>query len=145
MVGAPPSDGFRLFAGGAVAGNTMCFDNVTIEEVISTCPAIASVACTVDCAAGEVNLGWPSGAFTAIAVERNGSIIATLAGTATSYTDSPASGTYTYLVRSDCAGGSALSGPTCSAAILVGGLAENVLWPPSWHRKSTASPRSPQQ
>ncbi|MFN0059634.1 MAG: dockerin type I repeat-containing protein [Planctomycetota bacterium] len=127
-VGAPPSDGFRMFAGGAVAGNTMCFDNVTIEEVISACPPIASVTCTVDCAAGEVDLVWPGGAFTAIDIERSGSVIATLAGTATSYTDSPTSGTYTYLVRGVCAGGPALSGPTCTAAILVGGLAENIVW-----------------
>ncbi|MCG3129898.1 MAG: hypothetical protein FLDDKLPJ_00636 [Phycisphaerae bacterium] len=30
--GPPPPDGFRLFAGGSVAGNTMAFDNVSISQ-----------------------------------------------------------------------------------------------------------------
>ncbi len=36
--GPPPPDGFRLFAGGSVAGNTMAFDNVSISQPGPGCP-----------------------------------------------------------------------------------------------------------
>ncbi|MFN0057794.1 MAG: hypothetical protein ACKVX7_04990 [Planctomycetota bacterium] len=78
------------------------------------CPAVTGLTCTtVNCTNQNIALAWTNGAiYTSIQVERDAVLIATLAGTATSYTDLAVPGggiDYQYRVRGICAAGPAFA------------------------------------
>jgi hypothetical protein len=74
------------------------------------CAAVSGLTCVSDCGTLNVQLNWTNNAvYTSIEVERNGALIATLGGGATSYTNLavPGSTFYQYRVRGICAAGPA--------------------------------------
>ncbi|MFN0057131.1 MAG: hypothetical protein ACKVX7_01620 [Planctomycetota bacterium] len=98
------------------------------ELALGACGAsVANLACDVDCAAGDVTLSWDNvDTYASIAIERDGALIATLAGDATSFTDAPGLGPHDYSVTASCV---ALTAPAASCSVTLSGApAANIIW-----------------
>lgn len=103
-------------------GGIFYYDDVGVDCNPSPCPSCLpfdSMSCDMDCATNDVVLNWttfmpPTGYSGGINVLRNGTLIASLPGTATTYTDLAApAGALAYEVVGDCGGGSTFSA-TCN-------------------------------
>ncbi|MFN0056946.1 MAG: hypothetical protein ACKVX7_00685 [Planctomycetota bacterium] len=93
-----------------IANALLCFGGGPV------CLGVQALACVSDCSNGNIALSWTNGdVYTSIQVERDGALIATLAGSATSFVDLavPGSTLYQYRVRGICAAGPAF-GITCN-------------------------------
>lgn len=79
------------------------------------CDPVQSLSCS---GGASASLTWVNGdSYTGIRILRDGALIATLAGSATSFTDAPAPGSYTYAVEGDC-GGVLASPVSCGVTIM---------------------------
>ena len=85
---------------------------------------------TCSSSGGGAQLGWTNGdIYDSIEVARNGTVIATLAGTAISYLDSaPGVGNITYHVRGYTSGAPT---PAASCSIFLSGGATDLVWAPT--------------
>lgn len=83
---------------------------------VNHCPCLAASAlsCVSDCITNDVSLTWTNNqTYTGIVIRRNGSVVGSVPGTATSFTDMAApDGIYTYDVEVTCAAG--LGTTSCS-------------------------------
>ncbi|MFN0060248.1 MAG: hypothetical protein ACKVX7_17455 [Planctomycetota bacterium] len=87
-----------------IANITTCFSTPPV------CAAVQSLTATSDCTTNNVNLAWTNGeVYVSIEIERGGTLIATIPGASTSFTDLavPGGTTYIYRVRGVCAAGPA--------------------------------------
>ncbi|MGE3166741.1 MAG: proprotein convertase P-domain-containing protein [Planctomycetota bacterium] len=77
------------------------------------CSAPTGVTCSSSCTTGTVSLGWSNGqGYNEVRILRNGVLIATLPGSATSFQDPGlAAGSYEYEIRGDCSPG--IGAATC--------------------------------
>ncbi|MFN0060257.1 MAG: dockerin type I domain-containing protein [Planctomycetota bacterium] len=91
------------------------FDNVTL--VLDACDAVTGLTCNG--ATGNAVLNWTNAeSYTEVRITRDAVLIATLAGSATTYTDSAgAAGSHNYSVTGVCAGGVSASSATCTVTI----------------------------
>ncbi|MCA8962047.1 MAG: hypothetical protein KDC38_16085 [Planctomycetes bacterium] len=102
------------------------YDTITIEEL--PCGALQGLTCTSDCTTGNVDLSWTlgSGTYDAIAVEIDGSVVATLGSTATSYTATGlVDGSHGIRVIGEC-GGSGF--PLCCSVSVSSSVPDNIVW-----------------
>ncbi|MCA8960997.1 MAG: S8 family serine peptidase, partial [Planctomycetes bacterium] len=80
------------------------------------CDPVTSLSCNTG--SSSVNLSWVNNeAYSSILIFRNGTSIATLGGGATSYTDGPSVGSYTYEVIGQCG---AIAAPAATCAVTTG-------------------------
>lgn len=93
-------------------GTTTPGDFVLQTSFDSTCLPVTGLSCVTG---ASVNLSWTNGdSYTAIRVFRDSTLIATLAGSATSFNDTPPTGgTQVYEVEGDCGGGNIASPASC--------------------------------
>lgn len=94
---------------------------LAVSCAVSHTPPCAAVS-NVQCAAvgADATVSWVNGdTYSSVRVLRDGALVATLGGGATSYLDSSLpNGTYTYSVEGDCSGTLA-PGVTCSVSVSV--------------------------
>jgi len=125
QVGPPSEDtaGFDIYMG---YGRINC--EAMLLAVGSTVGAPTNFSCSAS--GSDAQLSWTNGdSYSQIEVSRNGSVIATISGSATSYTDtSPVVGTNSYGVRGFQ--GSDQS-PSASCSVFLTGGATDLVWAPS--------------
>ena len=125
QVGPPSEDtpGYDIYMG---YGRVNCAS--LLLAVASTVPGPSGLACSNSGA--TTTLSWSNGAsYTSVEVQRNGSVVATLGGSATSWVDGATPvGTTTYSVRGYQ--GSDFS-PSASCSIFSIGGATDLVWAPS--------------
>ncbi|MFN0058409.1 MAG: dockerin type I domain-containing protein [Planctomycetota bacterium] len=91
------------------------FDNVALT--LEVCDAVTGLVCNGT--SGNAVLSWTNGEpYTELRVARNGTLIATLSGTATTYTDSVGPpGTNNYSVTGVCSASTSSASATCSVTV----------------------------
>ena len=109
--------------------NYMGYGRVNLESLLlavgSTIGAPTNLSCSES--GGDVTLSWTNGdSYTSISVSRDSSVIATLAGSSTSYVDAgPSAGSHSYAVRGHS--GSSNS-PSASCSVFITGGATDIVW-----------------
>ncbi len=100
---------WTLTVADTIAGGSGTLNGWAIQVCPADCSPPSDLQVTSDCASGTVNLSWLSNSpYDSIEIDRDGIALATLAGTATDYTDTTAGdGFLTYTVRGVCPVGSA--------------------------------------
>lgn len=75
-----------------------------VDAMAPCCDNPAAFRCDTNCQTGDVELSWTNtGSYMSIELLRNGQLLASLPGTATSYLDpTPPLGMYTYEIKPDC-------------------------------------------
>ena len=103
-------------------GGVFYYDNVSVDcqGGCAGCLPFDAMTCDIDCVTNDVTMDWTTfqigGYANGISIVRNGTTIATLPGTATSYSDLNAPlGLNSYEVIGDCGGGQTWSA-TCEVA-----------------------------
>lgn len=95
----------------AAGTSTGTFSDWALQVCPSNCSAPSDLVIESDCAGDAVNLSWINNtAYSNISIERDGAIVATLAGADTTYSDvSPPEGFHEYVVRGSCTSGAGIA------------------------------------
>lgn len=109
--------------------NYMGYGRVNLENLLLAVASAIGGPTNLSCSesGGDVALSWTNGdSYTSISVSRDGTLIATLGGGATSYVDSgPSAGSHSYSVRGHS--GSSNS-PSASCSVFITGGATDIVW-----------------
>ncbi|MFN0060423.1 MAG: hypothetical protein ACKVX7_18355 [Planctomycetota bacterium] len=126
-----------IFSGAAIALGAMdlysdgssesYMDDILVE--IPSCLPVSGLSCTLNCLTGGVGLTWTNGSiYSAIDISRDGTSIATLAGTASSYTDpAPGPNFHTYVVTPSC-GATSAAVTACTINTTTTLTGDNIIW-----------------
>jgi len=100
---------WTLTVADTVTGNSGTMNGWAIQVCPAQCDAPNDLILTSDCSTNEVTLSWlNNGTYNQIEIDRDGTALATIAGTDTSYVDTTAAdGFHDYTVRGVCAIGAA--------------------------------------